>query len=190
VPRGLLVTAPRPNMLWAVRFAPAIYAQRDSLRLFGVALAADCASSANYVFVAKVAAAAAAAARAGAAQSVSCEDVPGVADSVLTTTDFNTLLALAQQMEEYVVQQAQARGWSAAVVTPAAAGVLGYSPGAHLAGRALAPFDLGVSLDGIYPDARGHQAIAERAAAALSARYGLAFDLPAPGFESVGRPRP
>jgi hypothetical protein len=92
-------------------------------------------------------------------------------------------------MNEYVQQAAQSRRWALGVVQPAAAGVLAYSPGAHLAGRALAPFDVQTSLDGIYPDASGHREIAISAAVGLRFLYGLSFDLPEPGIVLAGAPR-
>ncbi|MFL5581052.1 MAG: hypothetical protein ACJ8AO_11820 [Gemmatimonadaceae bacterium] len=178
--RGALLGVPSPTAVPALRGASALDAARDSLRAFGVSLAGDCAGSGNYVYLAKVAAAAAEAARTGTARTVSCADVPGAADSVLTPADVAALASLRDAMNAHIQGAASARGWAYVDVSAAlpSAPPSSYSPGAHL--TSTSPYGDGTSLDGIHPDASGQAGIATAIANALNALYGLDLIIPVP----------
>lgn len=176
--RGVLLGLPTVQSIPALRTNAELHAARDSLRMFGVSLSTDCANSETVVHLAKVAAAAATATRTGATQTVSCLDVPGAADSVLTLADMGVLAALRDAMDGHVRTAATAREWAFAPV--GVGGTLDpYVPRTHL--TSPAPFGALLSLDGIHPSAAGQRVVAQQVAEALRTRYGLALSsLPPP----------
>lgn len=173
VRRAVLLRVPRPDALPALRLGSALHAARDSLRVFGVVVAADCDRSPNYVHLVKVAVAAAAAVRAGAAQAVSCANVPGAVDSVLTPLDMTTLVELRNAMNAHIESVAQQRGWATVLVEFPVASMETYDARTHLASDN--PFGMLVSADGLHPSPSGHVSIADAIIAALNETFGLAI---------------
>src|SRR5207237_8499973 len=101
---------------------------------FGVAVNADCNGSTKLNFVpTKVATAVATARATGTAFNLSCADVPGTQDQVLTPADITTITSVVNAMNDYIKSQASARGWAvldldallAIVVTPRSAYFMG-----------------------------------------------------------------
>ena len=106
--------------------------------------------------------------------TLSCADIPGTPDLVITPADIAALNALVAQMRAFVAQQAAARGYALASL-----GALydrtdlkrkPYSVINHL--TSPIPFGLLVSLDGVHPTVFGHAILAVEAARAFNETYG------------------
>lgn len=158
-----------------------LYANRSELAEFGIRLSEDCGSSAsqNYIYVSgKVvgAYAVAQAAKAGGttAPEMSCADVPGTVDYVLTPADIAALTVQVVEMTAYIRQIAEENGWAFMdldvlfarrdLKAPFSARTL------LLSDEPYGPF---ISLDGVHPAGPGHQLIAREAAKALNVTYHL-----------------
>lgn len=174
----VLLSVPKVTSLYALRTAAELWNDRAELATFGVSVAADCATSANLVFTgALVPALAAKFSSTGAAQSLSCTDVPGAADAILTPADVTALDAAVALMNTQIQQVAQTNGWAYSDLS----GAFPYAPTkpAYVAADQLTcafPYGGYTSLDGIFPNAAGQQLIAYAAAAAINTKYG--FTLP------------
>lgn len=176
--KAVLVSAPRITTLPAFRAASAIWAERAALATYGITVAADCATSANVLNVAALVPARALTAIAtGTAQALSCADLPGNADFVLTPQDVAALDAAVAEMNAHMRQAADTRGWAFADLDDAFATIAGgagaYSARAQL--TCATPYGAFSSLDGIHPGALGHQLIADAVARAVNAKYGFAL---------------
>ncbi len=188
----VVVSIPPLTSLPAFRSAASLWAERAALAGFGVTLTADCATSANVVHAAAaVPAAALRAVALGAPQSLSCADVPGAADNILTSADVVEIASTVSQMNAKLKQVATARGWAFADLDASYTG-MALEAGAYIARDQLGcvlPYGYKLSLDGIYPSVEGQRAIANAVIAAINARY--AFRVPvdaAPTLEL--RPKP
>jgi hypothetical protein len=176
--KAVLLSVPKVSGLYALRPASELWSDRAELAAFGVTVAADCGTSANFVFTGSIIPALAAQYVAtGAPQNLSCADVAGVADAVLTPTDIAALDAVVTQMNTQIQQVAQAKGWAFADLTgvypPPASARIPYSASDQL--TCVYPYGAYVSLDGIFPSAQGQAAIASTVASAIDAKYG--FDI-------------
>ena len=184
--RAVWLTAPHVTRLPAFRTGAALAAERATLAMFGVQLADDCTSSPNLVAVAKVTTAATRAATSGATQSVSCADVPGAADQVLTPADVQLLDGVVDAINAQVRQLAAAHGWAVADLD--AAFVTGGLAGVFPVTAALTcdrPYGYLVSADGVTPSVDGQRAIAAAVASAVNATYKLAFPTAAPSIAAL-----
>ena len=158
-----------------------LYANRSEFVEFGILVSDDCggAASQNYVYVgAKVigayALAQAAQATGTTAPQMSCADVPGTQDYVLTPADIAALDAQLLEMTSYIRQVAEENGWAFMELevlfgrrdlkAPFSARTL------LLSDEPYGPF---ISLDGVHPSGAGHQIIAREAARALNVTYHL-----------------
>lgn len=176
---GVLLSVPHVAKLYGVRPAAELWADRVELATFGVTVAADCNASANFVFtpsiIPKLVALAAAA---GAPQPLSCTDVPGSADAVLTSGDVATLNSVVDQMNAQVRQLADSIGWAFADLDAVFSGFTSartpYRASEELG--CVYPYGAYVSFDGVHPNVAGHQSIANVVAAAINAKYG--FEIP------------
>jgi lysophospholipase L1-like esterase len=153
------------------------------LARFGILVSADCGASEsqNLIFVpAKVVGAYAAAVAAQAAGQpaapLSCADVPGTQDFVLTATDVEALEAQLADMNAHVRNVAAQNGFAFFDLDP----LYGRR---HLKAPFSAttlltsdePYGPLISLDGVHPSAAGHRILAREAAKALNVTYHLAF---------------
>ncbi|MBA2706793.1 MAG: hypothetical protein H0U59_03195 [Gemmatimonadaceae bacterium] len=101
----------------ALRLGPEIASQRALFVALNVLVNGNCDASVNYVTipVKVLSAVAAGAARAGSGlgpADLSCADVPGTADGVLTPADITALNALASQMNAFITTKASEKGFA------------------------------------------------------------------------------
>lgn len=176
--RALLFTVPRLTKLVSLRSGAELWSDRAELAAAGVNVAADCSGSPNLLFTpALVPALAATALSAGTAQPLSCTDVAGAVDFVLTPADVATLDAVVDQMNAQIAALAKQNGWALvdvnAVLDRFAAARAPYSAAAQLG--CVYPYGQYVSLDGVHPNAAGQQLLANAAAEAVNAAYGFAI---------------
>jgi lysophospholipase L1-like esterase len=121
-------------------------------------------------------------AAAGAGQprpTLSCSNVPGAPDFVITPTELQALNAMSAAMNDYIQQQATDNGWAFFKL-----GAL-YDQPSRPATFSIAlfmtsnePYGPNISLDGVHPSARGHRILAAAAAQAINATYGLGIPVP------------
>jgi hypothetical protein len=181
--RVALLSIPHVTRLPAMRPGSELWNVRADLATYGVTVADDCNGSANVVFTGMlIPMLAQNALTAGAAQVLSCADLPGTADGVLTPADIVTLDAVADQMNAQIRELAARNGWAFADVDATFASfVAGRTP--YRASEQLAcvyPYGAFMSLDGVHPNVSGHQAIARQVAEAVNATYGFAIQVAAP----------
>ena len=105
---------------------------------------------------------------------LSCADVPGSADGVLTPTEAAQVNALSVQLDAHIRGAAEANGYAffqlGSLYNGAKQGI------AFSIERLLAsdePYGPLVSLDGVHPSRAGHTVLARAAADAINARYGF-----------------
>src|ERR1019366_5341831 len=116
--RVVLLSVPKVSTLYALRPASELWNDKNELATFGINVTADCGTSPNFVFTATlVPSLAAAYAVTGTIQSLSCTDVPGSADAILTPADIATLDAVVTQMNVQIQQVASQNGWAFADLT-------------------------------------------------------------------------
>jgi hypothetical protein len=172
----VLLSVPKVSALYALRPASELWGDSAELATFGITVNADCATSANSVFTGTlIPALAAQFAASGTMQSLSCTDVPGTADGVLTPADITTLDAAVGGMNAQIQQVAQQNGWAFADLTgvypPPVSSRAPYTAAEQLA--CVYPYGAYVSLDGVFPSAQGQAAIASTVASAIDAKYGF-----------------
>jgi hypothetical protein len=175
----LLVGVPSTNGFVSLRSGDELYQDAAGLQQLGVIVASDCQGSANSIFVPiKVTALVAAAQVSGAAQTLSCADVRGAQDNVLTPADVQELDALIDGMNAHIKSVAQSNGWAyldLAAVWAQWVGRRGPFSAANMFSCDL-PYGQYVSLDGVHPNAQGYQEMANAAADALKSTY--RFEIP------------
>jgi lysophospholipase L1-like esterase len=157
-------------------------ANRSELAQFGILVSDDCGGSAsgNFIYVpAKVVGAYAAAQAAGQpGATLSCADIPGTQDYVLTAADINALDAQLAEMNAHVRDVAAENGFAFFDLDP----LYGQRHlKAPFSATALLmsdePYGAFISLDGVHPSAAGHGIFAREAAKALNVTYHLAIPL-------------
>ena len=158
-------------------------ADRSELAKFGILVSEDCGGSGseNHIYVpAKVvgAYAAALAAQAGGPPPapLSCADIPGTQDYVLTKADIGALNAQLAEMNAHVRDVAAQNGFAFFDLDP----LYGQRrlKAAFSATTLLTsdePYGPYISLDGVHPSAAGHRILAREAAKALNTTYHLAI---------------
>ena len=184
--RVVLLSVPHVTRLAGMRPAIELWNARTGLSTYGVTVASDCNGSPNLIFTgAVVAKLAQGALTAGSSQILSCTDVGGALDAVLTPADVTALNAVVDQMNVQIRQLASTNGWAFAdvdaVFSQFVATRAPYSASEHLA--CVYPYGAWVSLDGARPNLTGQQAIANSVATAVNATYGL--DIPVPAAAPV-----
>ena len=177
-----ILSVPRITRFPAFRPAAQVWATRAALDAFGVAVSADCSGSSNVLHVATIVSALVQRAIAtGARQTLSCADVPGAADNILTAADAGVIETTIDQINARLAQVASARGWAFASLDDTYAGMIAdaasYVPAWQQ--TCASPYGSFISLDGIHPTGAGHRRIADAVAAAINATYG--FALPSAG---------
>ncbi|MGH7656496.1 MAG: hypothetical protein ACREN6_17745 [Gemmatimonadaceae bacterium] len=181
----VLLSVPKVSALYALRPAAELAGDSTELASFGITVNANCAASPNFVFTGTlVPTLAAQFAATGTMQGLSCADVPGTADGVVTPADITTLDAVVDAMNAQIGQLAQQNGWAFADLTgvypPPVSARAPYAAADQL--TCLYPYGSFVSLDGIFPSAQGQAAIASVVASAIDAKYGfnIAIGTPSP----------
>ena len=178
--KALLVGVPNVTSIISLRKGDELFADRAAFQAFGVIVSSDCSGSTSLIFVpVKVGTAVATARATGAAQILSCADVPGTQDAVLTSTDVAAVTAVVAGMNSYIKAQATANGWAFldldGVLAANIAGKAAYSVSAQF--TCNSPYGQYVSLDGVHPNVAGHQLIANAGADALNKTYGFAIPM-------------
>lgn len=162
----------------AFRAGKELFDNRAELVAYGIVILPGCggANAGNLIFApVKIPTLAAMARATGQPQFYDCADVPGTVDYTLTPGDRATVNTLLAQMNAHIQQQAEARGWAHFRL-----GELYEAPGvrveysAHQQFRSLdAPYGHFISFDGYHPSALGQTMLAQAAARALNAKYGM-----------------
>lgn len=178
----VLLSVPKVSALYALRPASELWADRAELATYGINVTADCATSANFVFTpSRVPSLAVAYASTGTAQNLSCTDVPGTADAILTPADVSTLDGVVTAMNAQIQQVAQTNGWAFADLTdvypPPVSSRTPYAAADELA--CASPYGKFISLDGVFPNVNGQSAIASTVASALDGKYGFTLSVSA-----------
>lgn len=179
----VLLSVPKVSGLYALRPAAELWNDRADLATFGITVTADCGTSPNFVFTAAlVPSLAASYASTGAMQNLSCTDIPGTADAILTPADITTLDAVVTDMNTQIQQLAQQNGWAFADLTgvypPPLAARTPYAASDQL--TCVYPYGAYVSLDGVFPSAQGQAVIASTVATAVDAKYGFTITIGTP----------
>jgi hypothetical protein len=176
--RALLFGVPKLSGIAGLRTGDELYADRVAFASFGITVSGNCSGSANLVFAATLVPALVSTAQAsGTAQTLSCADVAGAVDYVLTPADVSALNASIDQMNAQIKGLADQNGWAFvdanSVFTAMVASRPAYSVAAHLS--CVLPYGQYVSLDGVFPNTAGHELLVNAAAAAVNAKYGFAI---------------
>jgi len=154
-------------------------ANRAELAQFDIFVSADCAGSGseNLIYVpAKVVGAYAAAIAGQPAVTLSCADVPGTQDYVLTPADVSALEAQLVEMNAHIRDVAAENGFAFFDLEPLYGQRGLKSPfSATTLLMSDEPFGPFISLDGVHPSAAGHQILAREAAKSLNVTYHLAI---------------
>ncbi len=191
--RVVVLSVPRVAGIYGLYPAAELWSERTALATYGISVNVNCSTSATSVFVGTlVPFLAAKFISTGVAQPLSCADVPGVADAVLTPADLTALDGVVTQMNVQIQQIAQTNGWAFADLTrvfpPDVSGRTVYSAADQLS--CVNPFGYGMSLDGTYPNAEGHRSIATAVSGAIKAKYGFATSLDDPQPQIFLRSKP
>ena len=160
-------------------------ANRSELASFGILVSDDCGGSGseNLIYVPAKVVGAYAAARAAQAGGplpapVSCADIPGTQDYVLTKAEIGALEAQLAEMNVHIRDVAAENGFAFFDLDP----LYGRR---HLKAPFSAttlltsdePYGPFISLDGVHPSAAGHRILAREAAKALNVTYHLAIPI-------------
>lgn len=178
--RAMLLSVPRPANIVSLRSGAELWADRAALAGYGITVAAGCNGNANLIFTGTLVPMLAARTQSlGVAQALSCDDVSGAADYVLTPSDMSTLNSVADQLNVQIKTLADKNGWAFvdanAVYASIAAARAPYSAAVQLGCNS--PYGQYISLDGVQPTLAGNQLIANAAATALNSRYGFTLPL-------------
>lgn len=161
-----------------IRTGPEIAAQRAAFAAYNVSVNANCDASPNYIFVrGKVPTAVftgIAYARMGLSPvDLSCADVPGTLDYVLTPTDVATLNGLGEQMSDEIERHAAENGFATfplGVLYNKSKDDFPFDLETYL--RSAEPYGKWISLDGVHPSEDGHRVLARAARVAIQQTYG------------------
>ena len=163
----------------AFRTGAELWSEAAALRSFGIVLTQECSTTnaGNLVFVpVKIPTMAQIAAATRTPQVWNCGDTPGTVDYTLTPADRATVNALLAQMNAHIAQQAESRGWAHFTLGEA----LYEAPGTRVPYSVIqqffsteAPYGQFISFDGYHPSTLGQTMLAQAAARALNAKYGM-----------------
>ena len=177
--RGLLVTVPDVPSLPSVRRGRELAADRAAFQAFGVIVSPDCDANENLLFVAaKVPGLVGRAQATQTPQTLSCTDMPGTADQVLTPTDLQAISAVVAAMNAHIQQRATQHGYAVLDINEVLNEGVAQNPAYSVRNQlgCVYPYGQYISLDGVHPNGYGQQLLANAAARALNTRYG--FDIP------------
>jgi len=158
-------------------------ANRSELAQFGIIVSEDCGGigSENQIYVpAKVVGAYSAAIAAQTAgqpgATLSCADIPGTQDYVLTAADISAVDAQLADMNAHIRDVAAENGFAFFDLDPLYGQRRLKAPfSATTLLTSDEPYGPFISLDGVHPSAAGHRLLAREAAKALNATYHLAI---------------
>lgn len=181
-----IMSVPPITTFAAFRPASAVWSAEATLGTFGVSVSSDCANSTNLVNVAGlVPAKVQLAIGNGIPEPLSCADIPGAADSVLTASDVAAIEATVGAMNAHLAQVAAARGWAfvdmAGTFERMRTDAGAYAPSAQL--TCASPYGAFFSLDGVHPTAAGSRLVADAFASAVNATYGFALPIAGDAFD-------
>jgi hypothetical protein len=170
-----------PTNFPSLRTGAELDADREGFARLGIPVSADCgaASSANYVYVPAKVVGAYAAAKAAQAAGVpapvlSCADVPGTQDYVLTPADMAAVDAQLAAMNAHIRALAEENGYAFFDLDPLYGRRDLKAPfSAESLLSSDEPYGPFISLDGVHPSAAGHRILARAAAKALNVTYHL-----------------
>jgi lysophospholipase L1-like esterase len=155
-----------------------LYADRAEFAAVYISVSDDCRDNTNVLFVYPIVLRAAAEAQYRASHglpmaTLSCADVPGTQDFVLTPSDEATIDALLERMNAHIRELAERHHFAhfeleALYGRPDLKGPFSVRQFLFTA----EPFGPYISLDGIHPTAAGHALLADAAAQAIAARWG------------------
>ncbi len=154
-----------------------LWLERGQFRAFGVIVLPDCENSPNVLFIPQIVPAAVArAAQTRQPSPLSCTASldPTARDFILSPTEVAQVNGLLAQLDGYIHQQAQQRGW-AFFRLQALYGKSGVKGPFSVAQLMASPQPYGpyFSLDGVHPSALGQTVLTDAAAAAINVRYQL-----------------
>ncbi len=167
--RAVLVGLPSDAAKFpSVRRAREFFNQAPYLLALGVTVSPNCYFSSNHVFVPGYVLALVA----RAPTTATCADVPGATDYVLTAGDVTAINARMAQMNVHIRARATENGYAYFALSTL------YDlpkPPLNLYNVLFSstPFGATISLDGVHPSAQGQSILADAAAQAINARYGL-----------------
>ena len=177
--RALLVTV-RTDLrnFPTIRTSQEVASQRAAFASYNVTVNSDCDASANFIFVrGKVLTAIVTGitrARMGLGPfDLSCADVPGTVDYVLTPSDISQLNALAAQMSDYIEGKAAENGYatfSIGSLYDRSKDDVVFDLESYL--KSNNPYGDLISLDGVHPSAKGQTVLARNARQAIQRTYG------------------
>ena len=177
--KAILVGVPNVSNVVSFRTGDELWLNRAEFATFGVVVNADCQGNQNLIFVPiKVATAVGTARATGTAFNLSCADVPGTQDQILTPADVTNITAVVAGMNTYIQAQASANGWAFLDFNALLAAKAIPTRGTYSVVKQLGcntPYGQYVSLDGVHPNVVGYQEMANGAADALNATYGFAI---------------
>jgi hypothetical protein len=176
--KALLVTMPTDlSKFPTLRTGAEIASQRAALLTRNVSVNTNCDASTNLITMQKVLGALAQGAIRAAgglgAFDLSCADVSGSADGVLTAGDITTLNTLVSGMNAFINAKASENGYatfSLGVLYDTAKDGVAFDINTIL--TSATPFGTNISLDSVHPSAGGNQILAAAAKAAIIAKYG------------------
>ena len=176
--KAVLVTLPTDlSKMPIVRTGPEIASQRTAFATKNVSVNANCNASTNMITMQKLLAALGQAALLAAGGQVpidlSCADVPGSADGVLTPSEITTLNTLVAGINAFITTKANDNGYaifSLGVLYDTVKDGVAFDLNTILTSDT--PFGPKMSLDAVHPSAAGQQILAAAAKAAILSKYG------------------
>jgi lysophospholipase L1-like esterase len=181
-PKGALLVGltNEVSTLAALRTGAEIWSERTAFRTYNVEVARNCNGSPNLLTIPRYVVP-----RIGAGLTwkpglppvvLSCRDVPGTVDYILTPADIGILKTVLAAMNQHIRQRAQQNGW-AYFELESLYGRAGVKPpfSVDLLMNSLTPYGPYFASDGIHPSAVGQTVLAQAAAQALNARYGFSL---------------
>ena len=159
-----------------IRTGPEIASQRSAFAAYNVTVDANCDASENFIFVrGKVLTAILTGAALGShgPYNLSCADVPGTADYILTPSDIAFVNNLASQMSDEIERHAAENGYatfSLGSLYERAKDDVPFELESYL--RSTTPYGELIGLDGVHPSAMGQTVLARAARQAIQRTYG------------------
>ena len=154
----------------SIRSAREFAEQAPFLQTLGITVSGECTASSNHLFLLGYVLGL----LATAPTTATCADVPGAADYVLTASDASAINARLGQMNAHMQAKAAEHGY--AYFALSALYDLPKPPlDLYDVMFSSSPFGAHMSLDGVHPSAEGQRILADSAAQAIKARYGVAI---------------
>jgi lysophospholipase L1-like esterase len=161
-----------------IRTGPEIASQRAAFAAYNVSVNANCETSANFIFVRGTVPTAIITGLTRAAMGLgphdlSCADVPGTLDFILSPNDIAFLNNLGAQMSDEIESKAQENGYaffSLGALYDKSKRDVPFELEAFL--KSATPYGALISLDGVHPSAEGAGVLARAARHAIQQTYG------------------